>query len=227
MIPPVSRRGSKFSFNILPGAPGGIIDIISSCAAAGLNIPSLLLMVVSESAWKGQIQVAQLKQADPNLHVTLRYYYGDSFAWLKKSNPPDWNNPDQRAAGKAFFQEYYDVIIAPNSDWVLADAHQGWNEPTAYGPGTASWQLGTMDGAESRGTKATIYNWSMGFPPETFWDDPAQWDVLRQARDRGHRIAIHGYMKPDQAPGQIDNVYLLRHSRIKNHLPSDLQNIQF
>lgn len=75
---------------------------------------------------------------------------------------------------------------------------QGWN------PGHNAFWLGVMAECESRGYRAAIGCYGVGYP------EPAQWveltEALTHAKQHGHIVVLHAYGAPDAHPGQMSPI---------------------
>lgn len=240
--PPPASTISKMSLHVMAGSHGGqVVQMVGDCASAGKNFPGIHL--TRSLNWQGQVQIAQLKKADPKIKVSLRIYYPDSY--LSPSGPNDWkffdfNRTDMRGQGKAMGDWYQTSFIDPDPDAQLADWHQCINEPTSEGQtsylpaplqpshyaGFVTFWTGVLDSFEAHGRKAAVFAFPMEHPPLEFWQDAGVLDLLRRVKANGHILMLHQYLAPDVAPGNwTEQTSIQRHKQIVALLPDDLKDV--
>lgn len=249
--PPVSNPGipglvptsSKMSLHVMAGSHGGqVVNLVGACRAAGRRMPGIHL--TRSLNWQGQVQIASLKQVDPDLLFSLRILYPDSY--LSPKDDKDWRwldftRTDMRWQGKALGDWYQDSFIEPDKDAQLASWHQPINEPTSEGStpylpvgglqpshfqGFVTLWHGILDSFEARGRKCAVFAFPMENPPLEFWQDTGVLDLLRRVKAGGHILMLHQYLAPDLAPGNwTEQISIMRHKQIIALLPDDLKNI--
>jgi hypothetical protein len=209
--PPPADNTVQIGFHYIAGGnAANVYEAMRRLKAAGKHLGGI---VDVRLLWGGEPTVRDFKSVDPDVEVTLRWYWDQDHPDRYGLTIPDWRKPDLWQAGYDFCKRFFEVF-SDLDEARAATCVQLINEPPP-GAGTASWLMGAFARAEELGIKLAYPMFSVANYPTMEEDLTGFWNSMFPTMDHaekyGHRFSVHAYTIPQPFGPWNEKLGIMRH----------------
>jgi GH25 family lysozyme M1 (1,4-beta-N-acetylmuramidase) len=208
--PPVDNTVQVGFHYMAGGNAANVYEAMRRLKTAGKHLGGI---VDVRLMWGGEPAVRDFKSVDPDVEVTLRWYWDQDHPDRYGLTIPDWRIADLRQAGYDFCKRFFEVF-SDLDEARLATCVQLINEPLP-GAGTASWLMGAFARAEELGVRLAYPMFSVASFPTMEEDNTGFWNsmfpVMDHAEAYGHRFSLHAYTIPQPFGPWNEKLGIMRH----------------
>lgn len=208
--PPVDNTVQIGFHYIAGGNAANVYEAMRRLKSAGKHLGGIVNVRL---LWGGEPTVQDFKSVDPDVEVTLRWYWDQDHPDRYGLSIPDWRIADLRQAGYDFCKRFF-AVFSDLTEARAATCVEIINEPPA-GAGTASWWMGAFAFAEEIGVKLAYPMFSVANYPTMEEDVTGFWQsmfpTMDHAEEYGHRFSLHAYTIPQPFGPWNEKLGIMRH----------------